>query len=128
MDNQSGNDYRRLILTSLNNKYPELDLPTLQALAWGDSLETHAQRAYGSISQPEVSVAKSILKRIKKGDLKPFFTTKDVWRPGWTNLTDREQVLTGLQLLEDYNWLILERVENTGGRPKTLYHLNEVAA
>lgn len=97
---------------------------TLQALAWGNYLETHMSRAYGSISQPAVTVAKAILKKIKRGDLKSPFTTTDVWRPGWTNLNDREQVLLGLQLLEDYNYLFLEKIE-TGGRPKILYSLNE---
>ena len=117
-----------LILHLANNgNGPVSETATLQALAWGEYLETHAKRAYGSISQPEVSVAKAILKRIKKGDLKPPFTTKDVWRPGWTNLSDRDQVLAGLQLLEDYNHLIQERMD-TGGRPKTLFYLNEVAA
>jgi hypothetical protein len=95
---------------------------TLKALAWGEYLETHAQRAYGSISQPEISVAKAILKRIKKGDLPLSFSSWEVWRPGWAKLTDREQVKEALRLLEDYGWITTERIENTGGRPKVIYH------
>ncbi len=101
---------------------------TLQALAWGEYLETHAQRAYGSVSQPEIAVAKAILKRIKKGDLPPTFTSWEVWRPGWAKLSDKEQVKEALRLLEGYGWIIRERKDDTGGRPKTVYHLNERAA
>jgi len=100
---------------------PVSETATLQALAWGDYLETHAKRVYGSVSQPDVSTAKAILRRIKKGDLKTSFTRKEVWRPGWSGLSDREQVTAGLQLLEDYNHLDVERVE-TSGRAKILYH------
>jgi len=103
---------------------PVSETATLQALAWGEYLESHARRAYGSVSQPAVSTAKAILNRIKKGDLKTSFTSKDVWRPGWSGLSDREQVTAGLQLLEDYNHLDIEMVE-TAGRKKTLYHYNK---
>ncbi|MFH0782522.1 MAG: DUF3987 domain-containing protein [Pseudomonadota bacterium] len=97
-------------------------MPTLKALAWGDYLETHARRAYGAISQPEVSTAKAILKRIKKGDLPASFSGRDVWRPGWAMLSDRDQVTAALQLLVDYDHLQVERKE-TGGRPATIYHV-----
>lgn len=98
---------------------------TLRALAWGEYLETHAERAYSSVSRADVSIAKAILHRIKKGDLKPPFTSHAVWRPGWSKLSDRDQVMGGLRMLEDYNHIYAEKVE-TGGRAKTLYHLNEV--
>ncbi len=98
---------------------------TLRALAWGEYLETHAERAYSSVSKSDVSTATAILNRIKKGDLKPPFSSRDVWRPGWSKLSDRDQVMGGLRMLEDYNHIYIEKVE-TGGRTKTLYHINEV--
>jgi len=104
---------------------PVSERATLQALAWGEYLETHAQRAYGSVSQPEIGVAKAILARIKKGDLKTPFSSRDVWRPGWAKLSDREQVADALQMLEDYNWITREKIGNTGGRPATVFHTNE---
>jgi putative DNA primase/helicase len=104
---------------------PVSEEATLRALAWGEYLETHAERAYSSVSRADVSTAKSILNRIKKGDLKPPFTSHAVWRPGWSKLSDRDQVMGGLRMLEDYQHVYIEQV-NTGGRPKTLYHLNEV--
>jgi len=105
---------------------PVSERAILQALAWGEYLETHAQRAYGSVSQPEVSVAKALLRRIKKGDLPPAFSSRDVWRPGWAKLSDKDQVKAALQLLEDYGWIAVEKVE-TGGRPATVYHVHPEA-
>lgn len=96
----------------------------LKALAWGDYLETHAFRAYGAISHPEVVAAKAILTRIRKHDLPSTFSSRDVWRPGWTMLSSRTQVSSALQLLVDYGWLREEHLE-TGGRPATVYHLNQ---
>ena len=106
---------------------PVTEKSTLRALAWGEYLESHAQRAYGSVSQPEIAVAKAILRRIKKGDLPESFSSRDVWRPGWAKLTDRDQVKEALRLLEDYNWITRERIEGTGGRPKTIFHVSEQA-
>ncbi|MBA2883090.1 hypothetical protein HNR65_003447 [Desulfosalsimonas propionicica] len=110
-----------------NGTGPVSEQATLQALAWGEYLETHAQRAYGSVSQPEITVATAILGRIKKGDLKTPFTKWEVWRPGWAKLTDKDQVKEALTLLEAYGWIFRERIEATGGRPKTVYHVNERA-
>ena len=97
---------------------------TLQALAWSEYLETHAERAYGAIRQPEVTVAKAILQRIKKGDLVCPFTSRDVWRPGWAKLKSSEQANMGLNMLIEYEW-IFSKVISTGGRPKTMYDLCE---
>ncbi len=97
---------------------------TLQALAWGEYLETHALRAYAAGLQPDVATAKAILKRIKKGDLAKSFSTREVSRPKWSMLTDIDRVKNALRLLVDYNHLHEERVE-TGGRPTTIFHFNE---
>jgi putative DNA primase/helicase len=96
---------------------------TLQALAWGEYLESHARRAYGSVSQPEATAAKAILKRIRNGDLPGEFSSRDVKRPGWSMLNDSEQVQSALDLLVDYDWLLLEQRE-TGGRPAKIYTIN----
>lgn len=96
----------------------------LKAVAWGEYLETHAFRAYGAISHPEVAAAKAVLTRIKKGDLPTSFSSRDVWRPGWAMLSSRGQASSALQLLVDYGWLREEHIE-TGGRPATIYHLNQ---
>lgn len=103
---------------------PVTEKATLQALAWGAYLETHAHRAYGAISQPDVATAKAILSRVKKGDLPASFSSRDVWRPSWAKLSDSEQVANGLRLLVDYGHLREERKE-TAGRPSTTYHVTK---
>lgn len=103
---------------------PVSERATLQALAWAEYLETHARRAYGSVSVPEVATAKAILSRIRKGDLKREFSSRDVWRPGWAMLTDSEQVADALRLLVDFDWLTTTTRTDTGGRPATIYTVN----
>lgn len=97
--------------------------PTLQALAWAEYLESHARRAYASVSSPEVAVAKAIIERVRKGDLPRTFSSRDVWRPGWALLSDREQVADGLRLLVELDWLATSQRE-TGGRPSMTYEVN----
>lgn len=99
----------------------------LKALAWGEYLKSHAHRAYSVATQPEMDAAKTILRRIKRGDLGSEFTSKEVWRPCWAGLADREVVRTALQTLVDYDHL-LYREEQTGGRPRGIYQVVEVAA
>jgi hypothetical protein len=96
--------------------------PTLQALGWAEYLETHARRAYGSVTTPEVTAAKAIIYRLRRGDLARSFSSRDVWRPGWANLS-REEVADALPLLVDLDWLVATRTE-TGGRPATVYEAN----
>jgi putative DNA primase/helicase len=107
-----------------NGTGPVSERATLQALAWAEYLETHARRAYGSVSMPEVATAKAILSRIRKGDLKREFSSRDVWRPGWAMLTDSEQVADALRLLVDFDWLTTTTRTDTGGRPATIYSVN----
>lgn len=102
---------------------PVSEQATLQALGWAEYLETHANRAYGSVTQVEVGAAKAILKHLRKGDLPLEFSARDVYRKGWSHLSAKEQVTDALSLLVDYDWLREEQV-TTGGRTSTVYHAN----
>jgi putative DNA primase/helicase len=102
---------------------PVSEQATLQALAWSEYLETHARRAYASVTTAELSIAKAIIQRLRKGDLPRTFSSKDVWRKGWGMLSDREQVADALQLLVDLDWLNVTRQE-TAGRTATVYEVN----
>jgi putative DNA primase/helicase len=114
-----------LILHLANNGTgPVTERAALQALAWAEYLETHARRAYGSVTVPEVAAAKAIISRIRKGDLKREFSSREVWRPGWAMLADREQVADALRLLVDFDWLATTTKTDTGGRPATIYTAN----
>lgn len=86
-------------------------------------METHAQRAYASVTTAELATANAIIKRIANGDLKRIFRSWEVWRPGWANLSDRGQVTDALRLLVDLDWLSARTVE-TGGRKATYFEAN----
>jgi putative DNA primase/helicase len=103
---------------------PISERSTLQALAWGEYLESHARRAYGSVSQTETAAAKAVLERIRKGDLPGEFPARDIYRNGWAQLSDLEQVADALRLLIDYDWLREIKRTDTGGKPATLYQVN----
>ncbi len=106
---------------------PVCEAATIRALAWAQYLEAHAFRAYGSAQQSEVATAKVILSRIKRGDLpRSGFGSRNVWRPQWAGLRDREQVTKGLSYLADMGWLI-ETKRETEGRTATTYTLNPSA-
>lgn len=102
---------------------PVSERAILRALAWSDYLETHARRAYESVVSVDVTTAKAIIKKLRSGDLPVQFSSRDVWRPGWAHLADRDRVVTALQLLVDLDWLAITRQE-TGGRPAWVYHAN----
>jgi putative DNA primase/helicase len=98
----------------------------LKALAFVDYLEHHARRVYGASNTVEVAAAKSILERVRKGDLPESFTARDVHRPRWSGLTEIEQVRAGLDLLVDIDHLAAASttVGEDGGRPKVIFTVN----
>jgi hypothetical protein len=102
-------------------------LPALErAIALSRYLETHARRAYGSATYAEAATAKAILAKIRSGDLKSGFSLRDVWRPGWSKLSDRSAVAAGVKMLVDYEHVLQAKVE-TGGRPSSIYTVNPKA-
>lgn len=96
---------------------------TLQALAWAEYLETHARRAYASVTSPEVSAARSIIDKLRRGELARTFAARDIYRQGWAHLSERERVLDALQLLADLDWLFVH-TRQTDGRPATIFEAN----
>lgn len=95
----------------------------LQALAWAEYLESHARRAYASVTSPEILAAKAIIYKLQRGELAQSFAARDVYRRGWAHLSDREQVTDALQLLADLDRLAVH-VRDTGGRSATVYEAN----
>ena len=95
-------------------------LSTARALELADYFESHARRAYGSAVRPTVTTAKAILRKMKSGALQRMFTARDVYRPGWEGLTDRELVESGLAMLVSHGYLSEAEINN-GGRPTFVY-------
>jgi hypothetical protein len=95
----------------------------LQALAFVEYLETHAKRAYAASTEAETTAAKAILSKIRAGELPDNFTAREIYRNEWSNLSDREAVKAGLELLVDLDWLAAKAVP-TAGRPSVTYLIN----
>ena len=98
----------------------------LAAVAWGEYLQTHTRRAYASITTPDVSTAKAILLKLKRGELKTTFSARDIYRNGWSGLSEPERVRDALTFLEDLDWLSSSATFPSvqGGRPKAMYTVN----
>ncbi len=99
------------------------------AVRWGDYLESHARRAYGALSLDNVSAARSIWRRVKRGDLPQPFTARDIQRKGWSGLAQKERVEAGLKALCEADWLAGNTPDSGpgGGRPSKLYRPNPKA-
>ncbi len=100
-----------------------------KALKFAKYLESHARRVYRSSAEREVAAAKAILTRIRKGDLSDGFTGRDIHQRDWSNLSDREDVQAGLNLLLDLDYIAASTPITTpvGGRPKVTYNINPKA-
>lgn len=98
----------------------------LKALAWAEYLESHARRAYASVTQAEAEGARALLNRIRRGEVPDPFTPRDVYLKHWACLSKPEEVHEAARLLADLDYLREERQE-TGGRPKALYWINPKA-
>jgi putative DNA primase/helicase len=97
-----------------------------RALAWSELLESHARRVYASLGQAHIEAARSLLTRLRRGDLGSPFTLRDVYRRGWAHLPDAEAARAAADVLEAHHHLrsVLAEPSHTGGRPSMAYHLN----
>lgn len=93
-----------LICHLANNAYGPVSAKALgQALGWAAYLESHAWRAYASVTVDSAEAARAIWKRVRKGELPATFSARDIQRKGWTGLKDRTRLATGLAALCDAN-------------------------
>ena len=95
-----------------------------QAIAWAEYLEPHARRVYAPAISPDLSAAHALAARIRAGDLEETFTAREIYRHGWSGLSKRNDVVAGLQVLEDFHWVESRRSE-TGGKPRYEYTVNK---
>jgi putative DNA primase/helicase len=98
----------------------------VRALSFTVYLESHAKRIYCSSSEGEVLAATAIRKHIRNGDLADGFSARDIHQRGWAQLTERDQVGLGLNLLVELDHLMA--VDSArgpqGGRPRVTYAIN----
>ena len=100
------------------------------AVRWAEYLESHARRIYSAATAADLGTAKTIWRRIEKGDLADGFNARDIYRRGWTGLDDAETVKAGLELLVYHGYLVeqIEDSERRSGRPPLArYVINPLA-
>jgi hypothetical protein len=98
-----------------------------KALAWAEYLESHARRAYASVTQAEAENARALLHRIRRGEVPNPFVPRDVYLKHWACLSTPEEVHEAVRLLADLDYLREYRIDTTGGRPKLEYWINPKA-
>ena len=96
------------------------------ALEWAKYLEAHARRAYGSLMVDNGDAARTIWKKIQKGDLRDGFTERDIYNRNWANLQKGPRLTDGLKLLVENDWLS-SHVRQTAGRSSTVFNINPKA-
>ena len=98
----------------------------LRACAWAEYLESHARRIYSPALAPATASAAALAQRLRKGDLPHTFTLPAVYQSHWSGLANKAEAKEAVEVLEDLGWL-RSHVEQTGGRPKTIYEVNPLA-
>ncbi len=94
-----------------------------KALGWATYLEAHARRLYAVASNPELFAARALADKILDGKVSDGFALRDVYRHGWSQLSNKDAARQAVAYLIDLDWLSEER-EQTGGAPKTRYFIN----
>jgi hypothetical protein len=102
---------------------PVTETALLRSLDWARYLESHARRIYGSIALAPLGAAHRLAAKIEDGSVLESFALRDVYRRGWSGLTDRKQVAAAVDVLVDHGWLRIEEV-STEGRSATVHHIN----
>jgi len=98
-----------------------------RAAAWCDYIKAQALRIYGSAApRPEVEAAHALSRRIKRGQIKNCMRVRDIERAQWSKLNRAEDINGGLKLLQEYGWVIIEKIKPgaEGGRPSELIWLH----
>ena len=95
----------------------------LKSLAWAEYLESHAKRAYASVTQADVEGARALLHRIRRREVSNPFVPRDVYLKHWACLSKPEEAHEAVRLLADLDYLRKEE-QATGGRPKGVIWIN----
>ena len=95
------------------------------ALAWDKYLRSHAERIFSASLNNDYANARTILTKIRKGDITAPIKTWKITKKGWGGLTDKESVEAALSVLINHGYLREETAQNpAGGRPSTVYHVS----
>ena len=95
----------------------------MRAAAWCDYLEAHARKVYAAEVVADVYRGHRLMDKIRAGVIQDGDTLRDIYRHGWSGLTDTDDVWSGLQVLAQHD---IARVEEraTGGRTTEIITIN----
>ena len=93
----------------------------LECLAY---FEAHARRCYDSVAGGGVNDAETILDLLRKKRLPERFKAQDIYHQGLGGLSDSTRVRTALELLQDYGWIISEKIQGKTGRHNEFWVLH----
>jgi len=112
-----------LIHLAENGRGPVSTRALEKAIGWASYLETHARRIYAVAVNPDLYAARALAQKIRERAIPDEFARHQVYRHGWTYLTNPDLVERAAGILVDLNWL-REVTTKTGGAPKTVYRIN----
>jgi hypothetical protein len=93
--------------------------------AWTQYLETHARRIYQLALSTGETAARLIGEKLKEQRLPNPFTVRDIQRKQWAGLQGKGDVLAGLELLEECNWVRAQSpAAGRIGRPSSRFWTN----
>ena len=93
------------------------------AAAWCEFLEAHARKVYAPEIQGDAIAAHALIEKIDMGLIEDGCTVRDLYRPQWSGLSTPEQVMAGLELLQECGRVRIDKQE-TGGHPTTVVKLH----
>lgn len=111
------------VLSNTHNN--EISLNTLEAaLEIKSYYEAHAKRCYESVRGNTIQDAQMILELLKQKRLSSKFKGQDIYHQGLGGLSDSTRVREALILLQDYGWIISEKIQGRTGRQHEFWHLH----
>lgn len=93
----------------------------LEILAY---FESHARRCYESVVGGTVGDAETILSLLRQKRLPPRFKAQDIYHQGLGGLSDSIRVRAALEMLQDYSWVVSEKVPGQTGRQSEFWNLH----
>jgi hypothetical protein len=71
----------------------------------------------------DLAAGRALAQKIQAGDVPDRFALRDVYRKGWSGLSERDDAERAASLLLDLDWL-QEAVEPTAGRDRRRFLIN----
>ena len=94
-----------------------------KALALCDFLEAHARKVFAPELNPGLASAYALSRKIQSGAVHDGDTVREIYRHGWSDLTESRNAFAAVEVLERYGWVRLVR-EGTGGRTEVTLSLH----